>query len=300
MNKWITYQKERFPVPQYALMALAFSYSGLCLSMALRGAPGLPGVQAVVTAAVTTFLFFLELHIADEFKDYEDDCRYQPYRPVPRGLVSLKELGVVGVLALIIQIVITASFSVGLFPILAAAGAYLGLMSVEFFAREQLRRRPLLYMLTHMLILLFIDLYVTACDWLVHGGVMPPALVLFLGISFANGIAIELGRKFRAPKDEEPGVDTYTSAWGIKTASLAWITTLSCSAVVACLIDIHAAAAIVALLAAAAVAVFRFNSQPTTIRAKRLELISSVWVFSIYLSLGTIPAIARSLTQCMH
>ena len=49
-------------------------------------------------------LFFLQLRIADEFKDYEDDARYRPYRPVPRGLVSLRELAWVGVGAAAIQL----------------------------------------------------------------------------------------------------------------------------------------------------------------------------------------------------
>ena len=34
----------------------------------------------------------LQLRLADEFKDFEEDSRYRPYRPVPRGLVSLRDL----------------------------------------------------------------------------------------------------------------------------------------------------------------------------------------------------------------
>ena len=49
-------------------------------------------------------LFFLQLRIADEFKDFEDDARYRPYRPVPRGLVTLRELAWVGVGAAAIQL----------------------------------------------------------------------------------------------------------------------------------------------------------------------------------------------------
>ena len=40
-------------------------------------------------AVVTSFLSFLQLRIADEFKDFDEDSRYRPYRPVPRGLVTL-------------------------------------------------------------------------------------------------------------------------------------------------------------------------------------------------------------------
>ena len=41
---------------------------------------------------IVTFLQFLMVRIVDEFKDYEEDCKYRPYRPVPRGLIKLKEL----------------------------------------------------------------------------------------------------------------------------------------------------------------------------------------------------------------
>ena len=45
----------------------------------------------------TSPVFFLQLRIADEFKDFAEDSRFRPYRPVPRGLVTLTELGWVGV-----------------------------------------------------------------------------------------------------------------------------------------------------------------------------------------------------------
>ena len=41
-NKWITYQKERFPLLPYCGMALMFSFSGLCLSSIMRDQAALP------------------------------------------------------------------------------------------------------------------------------------------------------------------------------------------------------------------------------------------------------------------
>ena len=55
-------------------------------------------------AFATAFLFFLQLRIADEFKDFEEDSRYRPYRPVPRGLVRLRELGWLGAAAACLQL----------------------------------------------------------------------------------------------------------------------------------------------------------------------------------------------------
>src|SRR5829696_4543202 len=97
LPRWWAYQRERFPVFAHGLLIAAFSYSAL-----LRGRAAVEPAGALA-AFVTAFLFFLQLRIADEFKDFEEDARYRPYRAVPRGLVSLRELGVVFALAGAVQ-----------------------------------------------------------------------------------------------------------------------------------------------------------------------------------------------------
>ncbi len=309
-NKWITYQKERFPLVPYCGMALMFSFSGLCLSSMMRGHTTLPDWRQIVVAFITSLLLFAQLRIADEFKDYNDDCKYQPYRPVPRGLISLKELGIVGLCAGVIQLALTMALSIKLLPLLIATWIYLGLMSAEFFVRDRLRQSPLAYLLTHMPILLLLDTYITGCDWILAGSGMPPHLVLFLGVSFLNGMIVELGRKFRAPLDEEEGVETYTKVWGINRATAAWLAVMTLAAVAstsvaivtarglgACLFNCIATATMLALSTSMAI---QFCKRPTTGTAKRLQALSSVWVMTTYLSLGTLPAIARSISTCMH
>ena len=95
---WI-YQRERFPLLVHGVVIAALSASALGVSTLLTGRPGQMPLAAAITAFVTLLLFFLQLRIADEFKDNADDLRYRPYRAVPRGLVSLSELGWIGVAA---------------------------------------------------------------------------------------------------------------------------------------------------------------------------------------------------------
>jgi len=306
VNKWIIYQQERFPILPYTAIAITLSFSGICLSMALRGAAGLPHWQNILTASITSLLLFFQLRVADEFKDHDDDCRYQPYRPVPRGLITLRELGIAGAASALIQIALTLWLSVKLLPVLLTAWAYLGLMTAEFFMSDELRKRPLFYLLTHMLILLFLDTYVTGCDWIVNGAGMPPGLVLFLLVSFFNGIVIELGRKLRAPSDEETGVDTYTRVWGIKTAGIAWLSTVLTAGTIAWFTSekagLHqlAALAIGCLIVIASTATVKFVKHPTRTNAKIMEKLSGAWVMCSYLVLGTLPAVARSVMQCIR
>ena len=108
----------------------------------LRGENSWPEWRGLVVAFVTCLLFFLRLRIADEFKDFEEDSRYRPYRPVPRGLVTLRELGWVGVGAAVIQLALAVWLAPFLIIVLLAGWAYLALMSHEFFAREWLKARP--------------------------------------------------------------------------------------------------------------------------------------------------------------
>ena len=89
MNRWIVYQRERFPVAGHGPLVAAFSASAVCFSSLVRGRVAAPSAIALLVAFLTSLLFFLQLRIADEFKDFEEDSRYRPYRPVPRGLVTL-------------------------------------------------------------------------------------------------------------------------------------------------------------------------------------------------------------------
>jgi hypothetical protein len=45
----------------------------------------------------------------------------------------------------------------------------MAVMTKEFFVPEWLKKRPIVYMVSHMAIMPLIDLYATACDWLAGG-----------------------------------------------------------------------------------------------------------------------------------
>src|SRR5438128_2976295 len=133
LKRWWVYQRERFPILAHGLLIAAFSFSAVCFSALLRGQVVLPSATTVTVAFGTAFLFFLQLRIADEFKDFEEDSRYRPYRAVPRGLVSLRELGILGAAAALVQLLLGLALDPSLLMLLAVAWVYLALMSKEFF-----------------------------------------------------------------------------------------------------------------------------------------------------------------------
>jgi hypothetical protein len=294
-NRWWVYQKERFPVFAHGPLVAAFSFSGVCYSLLLRGQHGAPDPRSVTAAFFTALLFFLQLRIADEFKDFEEDSRFRPYRPVPRGLVRLSELGIVGCAAGLAQLALALWLRPGMVLLLVPVWLYLGLMCREFFVRDWLKAHPFTYMWSHMLIMPLIDLYVTSCDWRAAGAAPPEGLIWFLLVSFFNGIVIEIGRKIRAPEDEEPGVETYTFLWGRRGAVAAWLAAMLATAVFAGLAAarIHflkEATCLLALLLVIAILIsIRYARTPASRQAKAFELFSGIWTLLMYLSLGAAP-----------
>ncbi len=155
------YQAERFPVFKNGALIAAFGASAVCLSALLRGAA--PTVLAIVVAVLVLFGFFFQLRVADEHKDNEDDTKYRPERPVPRGLVKLNELRGVAIVVALAQIGLTVLLDWTLIVLLLAMWGWLAVMTKEFFAPKWLKARPLVYMVSHMAIMAPIDLYATAC-----------------------------------------------------------------------------------------------------------------------------------------
>ncbi|MDB4369769.1 UbiA family prenyltransferase [Akkermansiaceae bacterium] len=283
--RWWIYQKERFPIFANGLLIAAFSSCAVFYSSFLSGGSP-PNIGMFAVAFVTCFIFFLQLRIADEFKDAGEDAQFRPYRPVPRGLIKLRELGIIFVIGALIQLALALWFSPKLLWILLFGWIYLSLMSAEFFCRDWLKARPMTYLWTHMLIMPIVDLYATACYWLPDLGAPPQGLIWFLAASFTNGLVIELGRKIRFPDKEEEGVPTYSKLWGTHRAAWIWVgclaTTFLFAFIASCQIGTHFETT---LVLGAAFGLSALLWQP----GKRIELLSALWTLTLYLSLGILP-----------
>ena len=279
----------------------AFSSGAVCYSAQLRAAsagvrPSV-AVASLVVAFVSCLLFFFQLRVSDEFKDLEEDTRWRPYRPVPRGLVALRELGWLALAAALIQLGLALWLAPALVGPLLLVWGYAWLMTREFWLKEWLAQRPFTVLWSHMLIMPLIDLYATACDWLVAGTGAPPGLGLawFLVASFFNGMVVEIGRKIRAGADEEAGVQTYSAIWGPRRAVASWLAVMALTTVFAVLAA-HAVGAtwvvlgiLGALMLVAVVESARFLRAMRPGQGKRIEMLAGVWTIGMYLGVGVLP-----------
>jgi len=295
---WI-YQSERFPLLGNGVMIAAFTFSAVSYSRICRDTTGfihwsdfLIGIFATVT------LFFL-VRIFDEFKDREDDAKYRKYLPVPRGLVSLKELKTVGWTVSLLQITVIAFFQPQMLPLYALVLVYLCLMGVEFFVPKWLKQRQILYITSHMFIIPLIDLYASGLDWKLDGDVPHWGLACFFAVSYMNGLVLEFGRKIRTPESEEEGVISYTKLYGTKGGTMIWIALMFVTMLLAMGASRYAGydwlayAILGSFFVGCSLIGFLFLQTPTTKRSKQIEYASAAWTALMNLSLGGIPMLTE-------
>lgn len=295
-NRWYIYQKERFPILMYIPMIASFSISAVGYTSILRG--GKIGAMSLITSFITSFTVFALLRIADEHKDFEEDSKYRPYRAVPRGLVKLTELRNIGIVLIIIELIFAIALSYTLLPILALAWLYLFLMRNEFFCGTWLRKHPVVYMLTHMLIMPILDFYATACDFMPNDKwELAPYVLWFISSSFLDGIVIEVGRKMRAPEDEEEGVQTYSKIWGRKVCAAVLIgcmvVSMVCTFIATNQIDRALPAYIIDPIVLVFISIYciKYVKNPTSKNSKGVETLSGLWSIVEYTVLGILPLI---------
>lgn len=292
-NRWWIYQQERFPLIAHGPMVLVFCFALFSFSAQEGLALDWHTVGLMLTAAVVVLSLFFQLRIADEHKDADIDRRYRPQRPVPRGLVSLQELACVGIALCFLQAGLALVVDWRLGVILLGTWIYISLMTVEFFVPAWLKVRPLAYMLSHMLVMPLITLLASAMYWVPFGRSMPPGLGWLLTGSFFLGIVLEVGRKIRAPVDEQTGVDTYSSVWGVPVAAIVWGIS-GCLAAGAFALALGLTTFVLPAVAVAGVSFTLFAYlggivSPGELVAKRVESLSGIYVLGLYLVAGLLP-----------
>ena len=250
------YLNERFPLGKNSLFVLIFTLSGYIyagllynskiiksiLSKEVNRVPLFWGKEIdkvpiiwykLFPLFIIIFMFFFQLRITDEFKDYEEDLKYRPYRPVQRGIISLKALGKIGIATIIIQIILAHVINSKLIYFMLLVWIYMFLMTKEFFIKNWLTERILIYALSHVVIMIFITLVILKGTGYILESHFLETLYLsleryekniFIGLiplfalNYLNGIVLEIGRKTRRTDEEEYGVQTYSKLWGRKKA----------------------------------------------------------------------------------
>jgi 4-hydroxybenzoate polyprenyltransferase len=299
LKRMYQYQKERFPMVLNGIAVITFTFSAISFSRICRGADGFVSLSTFLIGCFATFTLFLLVRIFDEFKDRKDDAQFRTYLPVPRGLVSLNELKIIGIGIGVLQIAGIAFFQIQMLPLYLLVIGYLCLMGVEFFVPTYLKKHQILYITSHMVIIPLLDVYSSGLDWRLEETSPHYGLIFFFVVSFMNGLVVEFGRKLKAPEDEEIGVVSYTKLWGTKTATIIWMLSIGITLVFATLAGFVAGFGItlfivlVVLAGICFIPGILFLKNPSKKMAKKVEMMSGIWTILMYLSLGGIPMIVN-------
>jgi hypothetical protein len=270
LKRWIQYQQERFPLKAYLPLVLVTTWA----TLAYTGNQALPSGWLLCSACV--LIFYLHLRIYDEFKDYADDLAFRPYRPVPRGLVQLRELAWIGITTALFQLAIVLWQEPRALPWLLGTWAYTAFMGKEFFVGDWLKERPLLYMLSHLLVVGWIAAFTA-----VWAGGVPFTVVL---LALCTGALIEFGRKIRLPAQEESGVETYSFLLGIRPAVGIWLGVLALGALVSGFG--HNGLLVLAIGLLFTLLWAEHATKPPYPNLGRIELLTPVWVLVLYIALA--------------
>ncbi len=296
---WI-YQAERFPLLRTSLLLAVFSAASLGVSAHLGNRP-LPHPATFIAVWAIVLMLFFQMRVCDEIKDYEDDLRYRPERPIQRGLLSLGLIRNLGLACVPLMLALTLLLSPGLLIFLGLVWLWLGLMTVEFFAARWLKARPFLYLASHMAIMPLIDLFITAAEWLPSGQGAPDGLWLFIALSCANGCVIEIGRKTWAPENERTGVETYSALLGPRNGAVLWAGFAALAYLLLLGVGFAAKAPVVIGLAGAAAlalvfaVALGFAKDPTPENQKRIDQLSGLWVLACYSLAGFAPLLIKAI-----
>jgi len=299
LKRLFIYQKERFPLLGHGLLVAAFSFSAISYSRICRGAEGFVSLKTFLVGAFTTVSLFFLVRVFDEFKDKEEDALYRKYLPVPRGLMSLKELRVLGIITVALQLILNLVFFPKMLFIYFVIIGYLCLMGKEFFISVWLKKHQFWYVTSHMFIIPLVDIYASGLDWLLNDVKAPAGLIFFFAVSYMNGIVLEIGRKIKPPGKEEDGVNSYTKMLGVNNAPLLWIGVLFitfCLAVFAAKYAGYGKTGLYVLsffFIICSIPAISFLGKKNIKTAKSIELSSAFWTIAMYLSLGGFPMLHK-------
>lgn len=179
----------------------------------------------------TVFAFLLWLRIADDFKDYELDCRLFASRPLPSGRVKKSDLAIFVTILIAVTVALNIIF-MNNFWFFVFLYVYGTLMSLWFFHKKKIQKSLPLALVTHNPVQMIMNIYIISFTCIKYG-LKAFTLTNFLAAwtLYFPALIWEISRKIRAPKDETEYV-TYSKLFGYQKSTvfiliLTWVDILT-------------------------------------------------------------------------
>jgi len=198
--------KERFP-----LHILTFTTLSSVLASAVVSGESYSVWQVIIAFAIVTFFLF-HIRAIDERRDFVNDSRLHPQRPVQQGLVSVKTLLIISVSGILISLGLAFFSSIPALLIALLFVGYTTLAAFDFFVPSLFENKPVMYHIINSPQMILVQ-------WLIFAifsknFTLNSSMVLFMLLIYNNIFILEVVRKVKDPSNDT--ADSYTSHLGLK------------------------------------------------------------------------------------
>jgi 4-hydroxybenzoate polyprenyltransferase len=256
---------------------------------------------ATLAGAITLLCLFFHLRVFDEHKDYEDDLKYYPERVLQRGLITLRDLKILGASAIAVELILSWMAGPPAFLSLLIALGFSLLMLKEFFVGAWLRQHFLLYATSHMLIMPLFALVIFSFATGAYAWEAPGWFWLYAFVGFFVTFNWEISRKIRAPEEERDGVDSYTKLFGTYGAAYAVLLVRVIDTGMVALVGLHLGLPpwfyliLVALFCVCLLGFFQYRFTTTPRTARRMEIYAGMYIVAFDITLAIALVVRHGL-----
>jgi 4-hydroxybenzoate polyprenyltransferase len=214
---WLELIRERFPPGAYLPMVTLFVLGNGAAALRATGVD--LHAWRIAAAFALTLVCFFRLRCFDEIKDYDTDCRINPTRPLPRGVLGVGQVKAALYLLAGVEVALAATLGPAVLSTHAVTIGFSFLMYREFFIGRHLRPHLTTYAVTHTFVSVLLGYSIAAAATGVALYDLPVPLLLFGGVNWLLFNLFEFARKTYAPTEERAEVDTYSSLFGAAGAA---------------------------------------------------------------------------------
>lgn len=212
------YFKEMYPIIPRLLLGGIIFFEIYFIILLNNGVTDFHITAAEFIGGFTVFSFLCWLRIADDFKDYELDCRLFKERPLPSGRVKKKDLGIFIGLLIVVTVLLNIIFMNNI-PFFVFLYVYGTLMSMWFFQKKKIQKSLPLALVTHNPVQMILNIYIISFTVIKYGlNAVTLTTVLAAFTLYFPALIWEISRKIKAPEDETEYV-TYSKLFGYRRAT---------------------------------------------------------------------------------
>lgn len=209
--RWLQFAKERFDPISHGVLIALFTFTHAIVSVQENSS--LDGLR-VAWAFLFSLCFFFKLRLYDEIKDFDTDRKFNPHRPLARGLLQVSDVTRAIVVIIAVELLLLLAMGLETFAIGSGAILYSLLMYKEFFIGSWLRPKLTTYALSHTIVCSILSATLLTA---LSGKTLAEWPLEFWAFAAGNWLlfnVFEFGRKTFASNEERDLVPSYSKIFG--------------------------------------------------------------------------------------